>query len=80
MGFSAQAISTFGTTPVNELVEATIPLAKKIPNLLCFATKVVFKNNDLISHLLHTRTASALQNHLNQQGIKCLLLPMTVDI
>ena len=80
LGFSAQAISTFGTTPVNELVEATIPLAKKIPNLLCFATKVVFKNNDLISHLLHTRTASALQNHLNQQGIKCLLLPMTVDI
>ena len=79
MGFSAQAISAFGTTPVNELVEVTLPLAKKIPNLLCFATKVVFKSNDLISHLLHTRTATTQQNHLNQQGIKCLLLPMTID-
>lgn len=79
MGFSGQAISTFGTTPINELVDATVPLAKKVPNLLCFATKVVFSKNDWISHLLHTRTATALQNQLNQYGIKCLLLPMTLD-
>jgi len=79
LGFTGQAITTYGTTPIIELVDATLPLAKKIPNLLCFATKVVFKKNSWISHLLHTRTATTLQNQLNQNGIKCLLLPMTLD-
>lgn len=80
MGFYATSISTFGTTPIHELVDATLPIAKEIPNVLCFATKIVFNKGDWVSHLLHNRTATTLQNQLNQHGIKCLLLPMTLDI
>jgi amino acid transporter len=78
-GFTGQAVSTYGTTPISELVDITLPLAKTIPSLLCFATKVVFKKNDWISHFLHAGTATTLQNQLNQNGIKCLLLPMNLD-
>jgi hypothetical protein len=77
-GLAAKSDCDFGTDPVAELTRLAQETSKQFPNSVCFASKLIFSNDNFFTRWLHNQTALALQQRLHLQGIQVVILPMKV--
>jgi amino acid transporter len=75
-GLAATARYSLGTDRVDELVKLAEETQREFPNCLFFTSKLVFRNENWVTRLLHNQTALALQRRLHLSGMQMVILPM----
>ena len=75
-GLAASARFSLGTDRVDELVKLAEETQREFPNCLFFTSKLVFRNENWVTRLLHNQTALALQRRLHLSGMQMVILPM----
>ena len=75
-GLAATARFSLGTDRVDELVKLAEETQREFPNCLFFTSKLVFRNENWVTRLLHNQTALALQRRLHLSGMQMVILPM----
>jgi len=77
-GLAATSRLAFGTDPVEELIKLSDETAREFPNNVCFASKLIFADENFFTRWLHNQTALAIQQRLHLQGQQMVILPMKV--
>ena len=77
-GLAATSRLAFGTDPVEELIKLSEETAREFPNSVCFASKLIFAEENLFTRWLHNQTALAIQQRLHLQGQQMVILPMKI--
>ena len=77
-GLAATARFSLGTDRVEELVKLAEEVQHDFPNCVFFTSKLVFRNDNWITRLLHNQTALALQRRLHVNGMQMVILPMQI--
>jgi len=75
---AATARYSLGTDRVDELVKLAEETLNDFPNSLFFTSKLVFRNENWVTRLLHNQTALALQRRLHLNGMQMVILPMQI--
>ncbi len=75
-GLAATARFSLGTDRVDELVKLAEEIQREYPTCVFFTSKLVFRNENWITRLLHNQTALALQRRLHLNGMQMVILPM----
>jgi hypothetical protein len=73
---AATARFSLGTDRVDELVKLAEEIQREYPNSVFFTSKLVFRNENWVTRLLHNQTALALQRRLHLNGMQMVILPM----
>jgi amino acid transporter len=73
---AATARFSLGTDRVDELVKLAEDVQKEYSNCVFFTSKLVFRNENWVTRLLHNQTALALQQRLHLNGMQMVILPM----
>jgi len=73
---AATARFSLGTDRVDELVKLAAEIQREYPNCVFFTSKLVFRNENWVTRLLHNQTALALQRKLHLTGMQMVILPM----
>ena len=73
---AATARFSLGTDRVDELVKLAEVIQKDYANCVFFTSKLVFRNENWVTRLLHNQTALALQRRLHLNGMQMVILPM----
>ncbi|MBN2689062.1 MAG: APC family permease [Gammaproteobacteria bacterium] len=74
----ARAVSVFGADPVTELVTAAEELSKEFNELVFFSARLILKEENWLSRMLHNSTPNALQSLLHLRGLQMMILPVKV--
>jgi amino acid transporter len=77
-GLAATARFSLGTDRVEELVKLSEEVQHDFANSVFFTSKLVFRNDNWITRLLHNQTALALQRKLHVNGMQMVILPMQI--
>jgi len=77
-GMAAESACEFGTDTVPGLVHLAEQVCERFPNSIFFASKLVFKNDNWITRLLHNETPNTLQRQLHLLGRELVILPMRI--
>ena len=77
-GLAATARFSLGTDRADELVKLAEETQREFPNSLFFTSKLVFRNENWVTRLLHNQTALALQRRLHLNGMQMVILPMQI--
>jgi amino acid transporter len=75
-GLAATARFSLGTDRIDELVKLAEGVQKDFSNCVFFASKLVFRNENWATRLLHNQTALVLQRRLHLNGMQMFILPM----
>jgi len=75
-GLAAAARYSLGTDRVEELVRLAEEAQREYSNCVFFTSKLVFRNENWVTRLLHNQTALALQRKLHLNGMQMVILPM----
>ena len=75
-GLASTARFSLGTDRVDELVKLAEEIQCEYPACVFFTSKLVFRNENWITRLLHNQTALALQRKLHLNGMQMVILPM----
>jgi amino acid transporter len=75
-GLASTARFSLGTDRVDELVKLAEEIQREYPACVFFTSKLVFRNENWITRLLHNQTALALQRKLHLNGMQMVILPM----
>jgi len=75
-GLAATARFSLGTDRVDELTKLAEGVQKEYSNSVFFTSKLVFRNENWVTRLLHNQTALALQRRLHLTGMQMVILPM----
>jgi hypothetical protein len=51
---------------------------EEFPNSVCFASKLIFRQENILTRWLHNHMPLEIQTRLHQQGKQMVLLPMNV--
>jgi hypothetical protein len=77
-GFYAEGHVALGTDIADEAAKLCGDVAEKFPQAQFFAGQLVFKDESLITRLLHNHTVFELQRRLYHNGRAMLILPIQV--
>jgi hypothetical protein len=77
-GLAAISYVAFGTDPVDEFSKLTQQVLREFPNSVCFASKLIFSNVNLLTGWLHNETPLILQRRLHLADQQMMLVPMKV--
>lgn len=77
-GIPAEAYSAFGTDTVDELKLLADQVSIKYPTAIFFSSQLIFKNENLVTRMLHNHTPLILQHHLHFRGRELMILPMRI--
>jgi amino acid transporter len=77
-GYYAEARTMVGTDAIESITHLAEGVAKDFPNICVFAGKLVFKEENLLSRLLHNQTAFMAQKRLVFAGLPMIVLPIRV--
>jgi amino acid transporter len=75
-GLAATARFSLGTDRVDELEKLAEGVQREYNNCVFFTSKLVFRNENWVTRLLHNQTALALQRRLHLSGMQVVILPM----
>jgi amino acid transporter len=78
VGLPAEYRTGTGTEAVEEAEKLCLAVAKKFPNTVFFAGKLVFQKEKWYQRILHNETAQAIQQRLQWEGISMVVLPVRV--
>jgi amino acid transporter len=77
-GYYAEARILVGTDAIESVTLLAEEVVKDFPNICVFAGKLVFKEENLLSRLLHNQTAFMAQKRLVFAGLPMIVLPIRV--
>ncbi len=77
-GYYAEARILVGTDAIESVTHLAEEVVKDFPNICVFAGKLVFKEENLLSRLLHNQTAFMAQKRLVFAGLPMIVLPIRV--
>ncbi len=77
-GFYAESHVALGTDIVDEAANLCETVAQRFPQAQFFAGQLVFKDESLLTRLLHNHTVFELQRRLYRHGWPMLILPIQV--
>jgi len=77
-GYYCEARTAVGTDAIETVSHLAEEVAKDFPNTCVFAGKLVFKEENIISRLLHNQTAFMAQKRLVFAGLPMIVLPIRV--
>ena len=77
-GYYAEARTLVGTDAIESISRLAEEVMKDFPNICVFAGKLVFKEENLFSRLLHNHTAFLAQKRLVFAGLPMIILPIRV--
>ena len=77
-GLAATYYVAYGTDPVDEFTKLTQQVLREFPNSVCFASKLIFANVNLLTGWLHNETPLILQRRLHLADQQMMLVPMKV--
>ncbi|GAA4331345.1 APC family permease [Pigmentiphaga soli] len=78
-GLAADSRLGYGTDVVQTLDKLITEVLQKYPNTIVFASKLVFKRENIITRLLHNQAIDALQRRMHINGRQMMVLPMLID-
>ena len=77
-GYYAEARSLVGTDAIESISHLAEEVVKDFPSACVFAGKLIFKEENLLSRLLHNHTAFLAQKRLVFAGLPMIILPIRV--
>jgi amino acid transporter len=77
-GYYCEARTAVGTDAIESVTHLAEGVAKDFPNICVFAGKLVFREENLLSRLLHNQTAFMAQKRLVFAGLPMIVLPIRV--
>jgi hypothetical protein len=77
-GYYAEARTLVGTDAIESITHLAEGVVKDFPNICVFAGKLVFKEENLLSRLLHNQTAFMTQKRLVFAGLPMIVMPIRV--
>jgi amino acid transporter len=77
-GLAATARYSLGTDRIDEIAKLAEGVQKEFSNCVFFTSKLVFRNENWATRLLHNQTALALQRRLHMNGMQMFILPMQI--
>jgi amino acid transporter len=77
-GYYAEARTMVGTDAIECVTHLAEEVVKDFPNICVFAGKLIFKEENLLSRLLHNQTAFMTQKRLVFAGLPMIVLPIRV--
>lgn len=77
-GLAAASFQDYGADPLEELEILTLNVLKDYPNSVCFASKLIFKKDSLLTRLLHNQLPTSIQRRLNLAGFQTIIVPIQV--
>jgi len=77
-GYYAEARILVGTDAIESVTHLAEEVVKDFPNICVFAGKLVFREENLLSRLLHNQTAFMAQKRLVFAGLPMIVLPIRV--
>ncbi|WP_136414133.1 MULTISPECIES: APC family permease [Oxalobacteraceae] len=77
-GMASAAYLGFGTDAVVEITRLCDEISKEYPNSIFFTSKLVFRDDNWFTRLLHNQAALAIQRRLHFDGLQMVILPMKV--
>jgi amino acid transporter len=80
LGFSADYRMEMGTEVVETATAVCRETNARYPNSTVFSGQLVFPLPKLYHILLHNQTSAAIQNRLQWEGIKTMILPVRINI
>ncbi len=69
----------FGTDPVEDVSTLAAEINDKYNNAVYFSSRYVFKNEKLLTRILHADFSLMVQRRLQNIGTKMLIVPLTLD-
>ena len=77
-GYYCEARAEVGTDAIETVTHLAEEASKDFPNICVFAGKLVFREENLVSRLLHNQTAFMAQKRLVFAGLPMIVLPIRV--
>ena len=77
-GMAAKSYLGFGTDAVEEVTRLCAEVQREFPNTVFFTSKLIFRNDNWWTRLLHNQAAVAIQRKLHLEGMQMVILPMKV--
>jgi hypothetical protein len=77
-GMASKYYLGFGVDGVDELVKLCREARAEFPNIVFFASKLVFDHETWLTRLLHNQIVNAMQRRLQAEGMQMVILPMRV--
>jgi amino acid transporter len=77
-GFQAEAVSALGHDVVEKAADIAPDILARFPNAIFFGGQLVFRQETLLTRLLHNYAVFALQRRFYQQGLPLLILPIRI--
>ncbi len=77
-GFYAESVEAMGIDVVQKASELAPAILERFPNGIFFGGQLVFRQETLLTRLLHNYAVFALQRRFYQRGLPLLILPIRV--
>jgi hypothetical protein len=78
-GLAAKSYLAFGTDPIEGFVELCARVQEEFPQAIFFTSKLIFRQDNWFTRLLHNQAALVLQQRLHLAGMQMVILPMQVE-
>jgi amino acid transporter len=75
-GMAAKYYLGFGVDGVEEMVKLCRKAREEFPDIVFFASKLVFEHETWVTRLLHNEIVYSMQRRLQQEGMQMVILPM----
>jgi Amino acid permease len=79
-GIASKYYLGFGVDGVEEMVKLCQQAHAEFPNIVFFASKLVFAHETWITRLLHNQIVFAMQRRLQMEGMQMVILPMPAPV
>jgi amino acid transporter len=79
-GIASKYYLSFGIDGVEEMVKLCRQAREEFPNIVFFASKLVFKHETWITHLLHNQIILNIQQRLQVERMPMVILPMQAPL
>lgn len=76
---AATSYESYGADPQSELTNLVDRVFDDYPDSVCFASRIVFRNENLFTSLLHNQLPLAVQRHLHERGREMIVVPVKLS-
>ena len=77
-GMASRYYMGFGVDGLEELIKLCHRVQAEFPNVVFFASKLVFEQESWVTRLLHNNLVYSMQRRLQREGMHMVILPMTL--
>jgi len=73
---AAVSYESYGADPQSELFALVDHVFDEYPDSVCFASRIVFRSENLFTSLLHNQLPLAVQRHLHERSREMIVVPV----